>query len=728
MSVAINMFKKNGTQASIDVFRRAFFEWARTDGVVWVYIAKLLIAAFLTLWLSYVFELAQPSIAVITVFIVMQPQSGQVFAKSFYRMLGSVIGLAVMLVLIALFSQERVLFLMVVALWVGLCTAGAARYRDFRSYACVLAGYSATQIGLPAVLQPQDAFMLAVWRLLEIFLAIVCSGVVSAVILPQTSAAAMRNALYLRFGEFTQFVLDNLGGGVEKHFEAANINFVSQAIGLEALRSATWFEDPHMRLRAGRLARANSEFMGVTTRYHALHQVLVRFGRKGEYAALDALTPCLELLKELLMPWAGKPLTDIDAEVLARELIAHQDALREIIRSARVGLQMNGSSRTIQMDFETAGELLYRLVTDLHNYLLTHASLADHHHERENWRFGFSSKANMVGALVAGARTAIMILVLGTVWIETAWPSGSTFVLVATAIAAMLSATPNPAKQARQMAVGTFCGAILGCIEMFFVFPHLDGFPLLCLALAPVYIAGGYLTVKPPYAGYGMGLLIFFSFGAVPANLTVYDPSNLINQYIALVLSQTAAALFAAILLPPTSAWLWRRLEQDLRMRVTRAMTSKLVGLSERFESSTRDLMNQAYGVSATHPKVQRSLLRWMFLVLEVGHGIIELREEQSRLPDLACYAPTAPWRQAVRGMGMALAELFRHPSVALRENTLEAVEYAIATTVEAMGAFEHHFEYSPLRRITSYLHFIRSSLLDPESPLADETFATVGN
>ena len=223
-------------------------------------------------------------------------------------------------------------------------------------------------------------------------------------------------------------------------------------------------------------------------------------------------------------------------------------------------------------------------------------------------------------------------------------------------------------------------------------------------------------------------MLIFFSFGAVPANLTVYDPSNLINQYIALVLSQTAAALFAAILLPPTSAWLWRRLEQDLRMRVTRAMTSKLVGLSERFESSTRDLMNQAYGVSATHPKVQRSLLRWMFLVLEVGHGIIELREEQSRLPDLACYAPTAPWRQAVRGMGMALAELFRHPSVALRENTLEAVEYAIATTVEAMGAFEHHFEYSPLRRITSYLHFIRSSLLDPESPLADETFATVGS
>ncbi|YBU20538.1 FUSC family protein [Pseudomonas aeruginosa] len=40
------------------------------------------------------------------------------------------------------------------ALWVGLCTAGAARYRDFRGYACVLAGYTATLIGIPATSAP----------------------------------------------------------------------------------------------------------------------------------------------------------------------------------------------------------------------------------------------------------------------------------------------------------------------------------------------------------------------------------------------------------------------------------------------------------------------------------------------------------------------------------------------------------------------------------------------
>lgn len=63
-------------------WRRGFFAWARTDGVTWVYIFKVLAAAFITLWLAMRLELPQPRTAMITVFIVMQPQSGHVFAKA----------------------------------------------------------------------------------------------------------------------------------------------------------------------------------------------------------------------------------------------------------------------------------------------------------------------------------------------------------------------------------------------------------------------------------------------------------------------------------------------------------------------------------------------------------------------------------------------------------------------------------------------------------------------
>jgi predicted ATPase len=45
------------------------------------------------------------------VFIVAQPQSGLVLAKSFYRVIGTLIGAVVALAFIALVAQERVLFL-----------------------------------------------------------------------------------------------------------------------------------------------------------------------------------------------------------------------------------------------------------------------------------------------------------------------------------------------------------------------------------------------------------------------------------------------------------------------------------------------------------------------------------------------------------------------------------------------------------------------------------------
>ncbi|MDU4254362.1 FUSC family protein [Pseudomonas sp.] len=706
--------------APLDALRRALLEWGRSDGVTWVYIAKVLLAALLTLWLAMRLELPQPSTATITVFIVMQPQSGQVFAKSFYRILGSLVGLSVMVALIAIFAQQRELFLLVSALWIGLCTVGAARYRDFRSYACVLAGYTATLIGLPATLHPEAAFMSAIWRVLEISLGILCSMVVSATLFPQTSSTAMRSALYQRFGAFAGFVLDNLGGGERPKFEAANVAFASQAVGLEALRSATRFEDPHMRLRSGRLSRLNNEFMVLTTRYHALHQLLSRLRAQQAEAVLRALQPCLDELAQVLAPWRGQSVTDRDAERLAAQLESHRTRMMQRIRSGRAQLLEEQDEPSALLDYNTAGELLYRLADDLYNYALTHASLAAHKHERENWKHGFSPKANLVASLVAGGRTALMVLVFGIFWIETAWPSGSTFVLNAAAVAALVSAAPDPAKMAMQMAVGTFFAAILGFSETFFVFPHLDGFALLAFALAPVFAVGAFFSIKPRYAGYGLGLLVFFSFGAIPANLTVYDPGRMLNEYIALVLSQSLAAVVAAVIMPPTSAWLWRRLEKDLRLRVVEAISGKLDGLVSSFESGTRDLLNQAYGVAARSPQMQRRLLRWTFVVLEIGHSIIELRVEQENLPAESCYAESTPWRQSIRAMGRALIRLFVKPCEANRERALAAVEQAIDCVKTTDEPRAPDFESSPLRRVLSYLHFIRSSLLDPQSPLRD--------
>ncbi|KTB91793.1 FUSC family protein [Pseudomonas syringae] len=701
-------------------WRRELHSWARSDGVTWVYIFKVLLAAFLTYWLALRLELPQPHTAMITVFIVMQPQSGQVFAKSFYRLLGTLAGSAMMVLLMALFAQNPLPFLGSLALWVGLCSAGAARYRNFRAYGFVLAGYTAAMVGLPALAHPEGSFMSAVWRVLEITLGILCSTAISAAVLPQSSSAAMRNALYLRFGGFARFVVNGLRGDISRtEFETGNVRFVAEAIGLEGLRSVTVFEDPHMRRRNGRLNRLNSEFMAVTTRFNALHQLLERLRLEQAEQVLKHIDPGLENLAALLDGFADRALTNDDAALLVTRLESCRAHFPERVRSLRAELEHTLPSDAERLDFHTSFELLYRLLSELLDYARTHASLADHSHEREQWKGSFVPRTHWMTALAAGARATCVVGLMSVYWVLTAWPSGASMVLASAATVALSSTTHNPRRMSLQMAGGTLLGALSGFIETFFLFPHIDGFPLLCLLLAPVFVLGAYLGSRPQWTGYGLGLLIFFSLGSVPDNLTVYDPYTFINDYLAMVVGMLICAAAGAIILPPNSRWMWQRLEQALRNQVVFAISAPLKRLGSSFESQTRDLMHQAYGLAIGKPLVQRELLRWMFVVLEIGHAIIELRHEQALLPIHPAYAEYQPWRIALRVMGRALVRLFIQPDAVNLQRCLSAVDQAIKRVQEADEPFASHFDTSVLRRVKSYLHFIRTSLLDPQSPLA---------
>lgn len=700
-------------------FKLALADWARSDGLTWAFVGKALLSAFIALWLAYRLQLPQPTTVLATVFIVMQTQSGQVLAKSFYRLIGTLLGLAVMVLLIALFNQERVLFMLSLALWVGLCTAGAARYRDFRGYACVLAGYTALMIGLPATQAPESAFMQALWRVLEISLGILCTGLVHGLLLPQHSSDDLRRSLQVRFREFAGFASAGLRGGLGvERFEACNVRFAAAAVSLENLRSATAFEDPHMRLRSGRLGRLNNEFMVLSTRFHGLHQLLQRLAGAPGQRVREALQPSLAELDRLLAPLHERLCSEADAAQLAERLDIAKQTLMQSIRQGRTQLAMGQPGEAQRLDYDTAAELLYRFVDDLHGYAQTHASLLDHHHAREDWQDSFRPRANAAAAAVAGVRSSLLILILSLFWMATAWPSGGTFAMTVGMVAALASTSSSPRRLSLQIGLGALGGACLGLLLTFWVLPWLDGFALLCCALAPVFALGAWISARPHGAGYGLGYLMWFCMLSLPANLTLYDPQRMLNEYLAALLAMGLATVAAAVLLPPNRPWLWRRLEHDLRMCVVQAVSGRLRGLVGEFESGTRDLLSQAYAFSTGRADVQRQLLRWMFTVQEVGHALIELRLEQERLPALACYAESMPWRHSIRLLGRALIRLFVQPGEGNRQRALHAVEQAIDTLRDTAEPCAPQFDSSPLRRMLSYLHFIRSSLLDPLSPL----------
>ena len=106
-------------------------------------------------------DLPQPRTAMTTVFVVMQPQSGMVLAKSFYRFCGTLVGLVVMLALISLFSQQPELF--ITRPRSGSASARRARRvtaTSARTASCSPATPAAL-IGIPAAQHPDGAFL---WR------------------------------------------------------------------------------------------------------------------------------------------------------------------------------------------------------------------------------------------------------------------------------------------------------------------------------------------------------------------------------------------------------------------------------------------------------------------------------------------------------------------------------------------------------------------------------------
>jgi uncharacterized membrane protein YccC len=113
-------------------------DWATGDGLVWLHLFKTVAAALLALGIAMLLELQQPRTAMTTVFVLMQPFSGMVLAKSFYRIIGTAVGTFAALVLGAILVQQPELYMLGLTCWVGACIAAAVRYRHFRWYGFVL--------------------------------------------------------------------------------------------------------------------------------------------------------------------------------------------------------------------------------------------------------------------------------------------------------------------------------------------------------------------------------------------------------------------------------------------------------------------------------------------------------------------------------------------------------------------------------------------------------------
>ncbi|MDI3263252.1 MAG: FUSC family protein [Fulvimonas sp.] len=665
-------------------------EFLAGEARAWVYVGKCVLAIFLTGWLAMWLQLEKPSTAMLTVIVVMHPQSGMVLAKSFYRVLGTLTGSLFGLALMSAFPQQRELFLFLLALWVALCAGGATLYRNFMAYSFVLAGYTAVIVVLPAISDPRQIFDSAVMRVSEVLLGIGVTAVVSDLILPQRLRVLLRRSAQSQFAHFIDLVREATRGVLPRErLEEAHLDIMRAAIQLENLRASVIFEDPEVLARSARMRLLNQRYMAAATTLQSLHHLVNRLKRRGRDAVVTALVELYRPIGEALdVPQRHEPaVLEERLRACLAAFPAHLAPLRE-----------RCDEPAARLEFDTGAALVERLLEELIGYTGAEAALRSGQPLRGSVeRVRFRRGNDLVGAAVAVTRTFLTMTALSLFWLASAWPSGANTMLMATVFSGLLATSPNPVLSASRTLYGYAIGFLAGLVMEFYLLPSSEGYGMLVLACAGLMMIGPYLQTRPALAGMGSG----YSLGVIGltsiSNPMVYDAVQFFNTGLS-QLGGVGLSLVSFMTIPGIagSRWQQRRVLRLLRREVERAARAPLDGLAWSFESAARDLLQQV--VSGTRPGSE--LLAWALSVQETGRTLIELRQ------DLAETALGAPARLAIDRALTAVAQLYEAPDTT---RWLEA-DAAVLAAIRAAPAGA---------AVRLHLYQLRSALRDEESPLA---------
>jgi len=353
-----------------------------------------------------------------------------------------------------------------------------------------------------------------------------------------------------------------------------------------------------------------------------------------------------------------------------------------------------------RLEFDTGAALTLRFADELADFTAVEASLRSGNLRGSVERVHFRRGNDLPGAAVAVLRTFLTMLALSAFWLASGWAFGSSAMLLATIFAGLLAASPNPLAAAARTLLGYAAGMAAGFVVVFMLLPGSAGFTMLVCASAGLLLIGPYLSTRETLAGVGAGYTLGFVYILALKNPMVYDPTHFLNDVIA-QLAGLGLSGAAFMLLPGVTGTRWQRARQlrTLRGQVTLAASAPLEGLVWRFESVSRDLLQQVVAHTRPGSDESRHLLAWALAVQETGRAVIELRQ------DLSGAALPAAARSAARAALDAVAQLYGAPDAA-RWQAADAAVLAAILAVPTGAAVRRH------------LYQLRSALRDEESPL----------
>lgn len=598
---------------------------------VLLFALRTITAGLLTLYLAFVFDLDQPKWSIMAVVIVSQPLAGMALARSFGQVIGTTLGAAVAVVIMAIFPQAPVPFVMTLSLWLALCTAGGTLLRYTSSQAFVLSGYTAVVVGLLAVPDLEGTFLLAVTRVTETLLAVACVCVVS---LLTARPEAVAKDYFARIDQVIKLLATHASAVIrteesEEDFHRRQMQLLAQISALEGVRRHLYYDAPRLRSADDLVQLLGNQLLLLTARLTALrHQrelLLERWEGEIPGEIQHLLNEELTFLDELARQ--GRALSSEKRHQFAA-LQQRFDALA--YRSEQLTEPLKATLRSLSWSLRwEQARMLQQLETIL--------ELSDAIQSGRKASSVFRGKANPLHldftlATMNAIRAFCALMVAGLIWIETGWDGARGGMIVAGILCSLMATFPRPLLAAQSYARGLGLALVVSAVLEFALVPMISSFELLALLLAPLLYAVAVGLSSPPTTGTGIGLGLSTFLLLGPQNTGLGQ--NTAIQWFEFAGAYTCATVLAlsvyALIFPFRPVLRIRRLHQENCEQVYALLKKPATDENQfAFESRLVDRLTTMLGLlPAIQDKPSRDLFEVSLGCLALGIALNQLRQQ----------------------------------------------------------------------------------------------------
>ncbi|GCE90715.1 fusaric acid resistance protein [Komagataeibacter diospyri] len=546
----------NSTRRIHDIMH-AFMPWADRLPAGWVgFSLRTWCSLVLGLATAFWLQLDNPLLVGVTVMILAQPLRGQALSKAFYRLLGTMVGMGVSIVLVAVWNQQRGPFLGGVALWLAACAFVGSLERDFRSYAALLSGYTVALVAVNCIDTPQNVFNIAVSR-----------------------------ASAITLGVFAVAVVNILSGSPEAWRGLANgLKQLIRPLS-ETARAAL----QHMYDRGAQTdIRLGARILALTTPLSYARTELERGGARanGARLAMVSMLTILDCARGLGRHTGHGNINPAVEDAIAR--VARQTDLRtdqagfttHILDAVRTTLPGHVPNADEAFAIERAARMLTAR-TRMHagQEVLTEGTGSAIHSRTVN----IAVQPNYLLALIGALRVLVGFSFAAGVCVITGLP-GATVALAQTALTLTLAATNvDTARFGMGAIIGLPCSVLAAAVLNFFVLLHGADMPFLALTLLPQTFLACLLLIRPSTAAIGFNYGVFFFAILGLDNHQSYNPTEFLNRNIFYLLAALLAFIILVLLFPPSP----RRQRFWMASTIVRALERQMTGHGEA-DSPTR--------------------------------------------------------------------------------------------------------------------------------------------